>query len=348
MIPTKMVRCKWCAMMFQQRHYKNHYGSPCTYCGGLQEKSYSTERTDAMLDNHYTQNQKLINQNFQQGNIQVVEECWEVEVDTVKACSKAPEDLTIWVELLAKVKIDALMEKYPNIEWLAYLIGDPENDPYTVTDIFIPKQVVTGTSVTDVICPEFNNLSTIGVIHSHHGMGNGFSGTDHAFVNQNHNISLVIAKDGIAGQARWTTPCGALKIITVAVKPKIEIDFDKEGFLKETENIDEKKYEWKGGQTEAQKKYVNGKSIKEIRKEAKKKRESIENAGEGQTSEANTKGGSDTASNDQSAAINASLDLPARDGKGRFIGKTETNSDDSPVYDEEQSLAEALDEAFTE
>ena len=36
--------------------------------------------------------------------------------------------------------------------------------------------------------------------------------------NQNHNLSLVIAKNGVAGQYRWKTPCGGLKIVDAKVK----------------------------------------------------------------------------------------------------------------------------------
>jgi len=166
---------------------------------------------------------------------------WEVDVDTVHECSKVPKEQKILVEFLAKRKIDSLMKKYPSIEWLAYLIGDREN-PYTVKDIYIPKQEVTSVTVDNINCPEWNDLSVIGVIHSHHGMGNGFSGTDHEWINQNHNISLCIAKTGIAGQVRFKTPCGALKIIPAIIKIKYpELNFDFEAWLKESsEKIKEK------------------------------------------------------------------------------------------------------------
>lgn len=176
----------------------------------------------------------------------VEEEYWETEIECVEACSKAPEEVIIWVCPLAKVKIDALMEKFPSIEWFSYLLGrkPSEDDQRTIVDdIYIPKQVVTSTSVDNIDAPDFNKLPVIGALHSHHGMGNGFSGTDHTYVNGNHNISLVISKDGAAGQVRWQTPCGALKIVDAKVKPLMEVDFDKDGFLKsETEKIEKKTY----------------------------------------------------------------------------------------------------------
>ena len=169
----------------------------------------------------------------------VSEDSWEVKIDTVSDCSKSPDNVVIWVKPIAKAKIDALMEEYPNIEWLAYLIG--ENN--IVEDIFVPNQVVTATSVNNIRCSEFNDIKCIGVIHSHHGMGNGFSGTDHEWINQNHNISLCISKSGIAGQVRWTTPCGCLKIVPAITKLKLDVDFDKDGFVEAAKSkIEEKRY----------------------------------------------------------------------------------------------------------
>ena len=242
---------------------------------------------------------------------------WEVKIDTISECGKAPNELIIKIDLLAKMKIDALMEKYPNIEWLAYLVGNGE-DPHRVTDIFLPKQTVTSTRVDDIECPEFNDLKTIGVIHSHHGMGTGFSGTDHEWINQNHNISLVIAKNGVAGQCRWSTPCGALKIIPVKVKVIYpEIGFDKDAFIKAgEEKIGEKKYvapvtypngmysggHYNYGLNAAQRTYAGSGSIK---------------------------------------------DLDKKDDDAWHSNATELNSDDEPsTYDETQSLKDALDEAF--
>ena len=211
-------------------------------------------------------------------------EFWEVEVDCVTECSKAPDKIIVFMGLIAKVKIDALMKEMPSIEWFAYLLGKKEENDFIVEDIHVPDQSVTQTSVSDINCPEYNKLPIIGAMHSHHGMGNGFSGHDHEYVNGNHNLSLVIAENGIAGQARWTTPCGALKVVDVVIKPKFDIDFDEAGFIKATmPNIKKQSYNTTtyhagrggyipaharagtgfGGQTQAQKKYTGSGSIKE-------------------------------------------------------------------------------------
>lgn len=172
----------------------------------------------------------------------VMNDGWEVKIDTVSNCDKMPKEYMVWMEPLVKAKINALMDKFPRIEWLAYLIGEVKEDNQAIiTDLHIPKQKITSTSVDDIDCPEFNTLSCIGVIHSHHGMGNGFSGTDHEWINQNHNISLCIANSGTAGQARLKTPCGSLMIVPTKTKVMFKSDLNKEDFLKEIDKKIEKK-----------------------------------------------------------------------------------------------------------
>jgi proteasome lid subunit RPN8/RPN11 len=200
-------------------------GESCPICYGVDE-SYS--QTDTRKENS-----TMVNAN---------DDHWETDIETIHDCSKAPEEIIVKVDLIVKLKIDSLMEEYPGREWLGYLIGqradeekEIEADPLHIVDVEIPEQVATSARVEDIECENFNELNVVGVIHSHHGMGTGFSGTDHEFINGNHNLSLVIANNGIAGQYRWTTPCGALKIIE-GVKVKViypEIGFDKEAWLKE-------------------------------------------------------------------------------------------------------------------
>jgi len=172
-----------------------------------------------------------------------VNDSWEVKIDTVKDCSKSPEKVDIFISQLAKCKIDALMKTYKGKEWLAYLIG---ND-LTIEDIFIPTQTITSVTINNVICPEYNSLKVIGVIHSHNEMGTNFSSTDKDWINQNHNISICISDDSINGQVRWKTPCGSLKIIEAKIKPKIDINFDDKLFIDNVkEKIKEKTYtDWR-------------------------------------------------------------------------------------------------------
>jgi len=156
---------------------------------------------------------------------------WETEVECISNCDKAPENICVWIHPLVKEKIEALMEEYTNIEWLAYLLGE-FGEKIEVSDIFIPDQEISAGSVDNIVCKEFNNLSIIGVIHSHHTMGNSFSHTDDTYINQNHNISLCISKDGINGHVRWETPCGSYKIVNSIVKIKTKSVLNKDVFIK--------------------------------------------------------------------------------------------------------------------
>lgn len=187
----------------------------------------------------YTQNQNKINSTVV---INSGPDYWETDVECISDCSKAPESIVVWVYPLAKEKIELLMDEYKNIEWLAYLIGK-FGEKIEVSDIFVPNQEISTASVDNVICKEFNDLDIVGVIHSHHSMGNGFSKTDDDYINQNHNISLCISNSGINGHVRWETPCGSYKIVDCVVKIKTESLVDSETFIKEAkEKIKKKTY----------------------------------------------------------------------------------------------------------
>ena len=175
-------------------------------------------------------------------------DAWEVKIDTLTECGKAPESIPVWFLPLAKVKVDFLMDKMEGTEWLAYLLGDKIN--FVVTDIWVPEQEVTSTCVDNVDCPEYNRLSVIGVIHSHHTMGNGFSGTDNDWINQNHVVSLCVSNNGIKGHVRWKTPCGGLKFVEAKAQLKLETDFNEEKFGKLVEsNVKKKTWQHSGNYT---------------------------------------------------------------------------------------------------
>ena len=162
---------------------------------------------------------------------------WEVQLDVVDLCSKGPKKKVIWLKRLAKLKVDALMNKFKDQEWLAYLIGEDNR----VEDLFVPEQMADHSFVGNVKCEEYNSLRIIGVMHSHHNMKmDDFSGHDDDFINSNHNISLLVNLNGptgykITGQSRVEVPCGALYIVPVDVKLDLEVEFDKKAFLEEIE-----------------------------------------------------------------------------------------------------------------
>ncbi len=157
---------------------------------------------------------------------------WEAEIEVIPSCGTAPKSLPVTVGPVAQAKFTALMKEYPRIEWLAYLVGDPATRH--ITDIVIPEQEVTAVNV--FVGNQGVTEQTIGVIHSHHGMGNGFSGTDHEYINGNHDISLCIANNGIAGQVRIPTQCGKFVIVDADVSIPVE-GFDETPFITEAKKL---------------------------------------------------------------------------------------------------------------
>jgi len=158
---------------------------------------------------------------------------WECNLDMVSSCSKVPDTVVVKISPLVKKKIDFLMEKFKNLEWLAYLVGKD----FYVEDLFIPDQVVSAASVNVSNNTVISDKPTIGVIHSHHSMNIGFSGTDDAYINMNHNISILVNHQRIESQVRVKTPCGAMKIVKGKVIVDLNINFDEKSF---EETIDER------------------------------------------------------------------------------------------------------------
>jgi hypothetical protein len=145
-------------------------------------------------------------------------------------------------------------------------------------------------------------------------MGTGFSGTDHEYINGNHNLSLVIAKNGVAGQYRFETPCGALKIIS---EVKVKVIYPDFGFNKD---------EWLEKETKKIKKWS-----------APATTYGVYTPGGGGWSRG---AGAGTGLNHSQQQYNGAGSIKKTDDTW------ETNSDDAPQFDEDQSLKDALNEAF--
>lgn len=142
---------------------------------------------------------------------------WSNDIKVIKRCDMMPsEPVQIIFSRKVQRKIHLLMEKYKNIEWLAYLIGTD----YVVDDLFIPNQEVTSVSI-NVLSP-LSNKECLGVIHSHHNMGAFFSKTDEDYINSNHDVSIVVSTKGMLAQARKVTPCGAIILLPAIVIPEEE------------------------------------------------------------------------------------------------------------------------------
>jgi len=167
---------------------------------------------------------------------------WETKVECITECSKAPKDITVYLTPIVMAKIDALMKKYTSREWLGYLVGSPEK-PFHIVDMVIPVQTATSASVDDIQFPKLENgMKVLGVIHSHHNMGCGFSGTDDKWINQNHDISILVSHTSMKVQVRVNVPCGAKKIMEAKPKVSYNLDFDEETFIKSAEeNIRDRK-----------------------------------------------------------------------------------------------------------
>lgn len=226
---NNMVQCYFCGCQYDLDIHNWCPNCRKTYDGSKSyTKKYVTPNTPNTPNTH-----QIIND---------VNDTWEVKIDVINNCSKSPENIKVKINPIVKSKIDYLMKKFIGTEWLAYLIGEEDREgkkaeENKVVDIFLPNQVVNSVNVDNIHCKEFNNINIIGVIHSHHDMGNNFSSTDDEWINQNHNISLCVSKSGIKGHVRWKTPCGSYKIVEAKLVLNFNSNFDKNAFDKE---IDEK------------------------------------------------------------------------------------------------------------
>lgn len=167
---------------------------------------------------------------------------WDVteELDCVTACSKAPESGYVFLSAITRKKMKLFMKWAKHQEWLAYLVGKwLANNTVEIVDLMLPNQNANQTLVSKVESEEYNKVSVVGVIHSHHEMGHGsknnpgFSGHDEQFINSNHNVSLLVSTKGIAGHIRVKTPCGAFMRINATIKHMDEVEIDEKKLQKE-------------------------------------------------------------------------------------------------------------------
>jgi len=171
------------------------------------------------------------------------EDYWEVKIDCVTACSKVDQSVNVFLSKKVRQKAMLFMKWAKAREWLAYLVGNKTEDGYDITDLYLPDQRTSSTLVDKVKADEYNNLTIVGVIHSHHEMGAGdedkpsFSGHDSEFINSNHNLSLLAGVDRknggfkVVGIARVQTPCGGMMKIKANVKRMKEKMSDEEKSL---------------------------------------------------------------------------------------------------------------------
>jgi hypothetical protein len=157
---------------------------------------------------------------------------WETDIDIDTKTIYTKESVPVYMSEKAQEKIAILMQKFVHMEWLAYLVGKKCDDgSYYIEDLAIPKQEVT---VVNVYVKGSVDVPIIGVIHSHHDMGNNFSHTDDEYINSNHDLSLCVCNNGINGQVRIRKDDVNYEIAPVEVFEYCS--FDKEQFL---ESVDE-------------------------------------------------------------------------------------------------------------
>jgi hypothetical protein len=158
---------------------------------------------------------------------------WETDIKINTTTIHTHEPVDVYMSEKVQEKIAILMQKFVRMEWLAYLVGRVfEDGSYHITDLAIPEQEVTPVNVYvqgDVDVP------IVGVIHSHHDMGNNFSHTDDEYINSNHDLSLCVCNNGINGQARIKKEDGHYEIAPVKVHEYCS--FDKEAFLEEVDEL---------------------------------------------------------------------------------------------------------------
>ncbi len=152
---------------------------------------------------------------------------WESDIEIIESCGDMPETIDVIIYPLVRAKINTLMEHFEKMEWLAYFTGEKIDDIWHIKDLVIPEQKVNPVSVYDIQDP---GVSKIGVIHSHHDMGNDFSHTDDEFINQNNDISLCVSKHGIKGHVRIKTSCNKYVLIKANIIYSVE-NFNKEEFI---------------------------------------------------------------------------------------------------------------------
>ncbi len=137
--------------------------------------------------------------------------CWRVPGARVEKCDWAGRTKrgTIELPLGVHLQILAITARVKNLEWLAYLIGSVADETYTVTDIVVPKQLVTAGSV--VVTEPRGDNGIIGTVHLHPFGGKpGFSGTDDTYIGGNHKCMLVCNNQGdYAAKTREGLPCGS-------------------------------------------------------------------------------------------------------------------------------------------
>jgi proteasome lid subunit RPN8/RPN11 len=160
-----------------------------------------------------------------------------------KDCSYSEQDKQIiLLQPEVYVVITRLLGMYDK-EWQMLLTGIVSEKGCNVTGYYIPKQITSYATVKNMDCIDKELVGRLGVvatIHSHVGMGVGFSATDHEYTNMSNLIGYHVVcnnKLEFNGVRQATLPCGLVKLI----KTDVRIAFPEVDIV-DLENIEEQKY----------------------------------------------------------------------------------------------------------
>jgi len=121
-----------------------------------------------------------------------------------------------------------LCEEYPELEWMAALIGQETKDGDTVyvQELKLMEQEVSGSTVelTDEGNVQFANTKNVGWIHSHNTMDVFLSPTDIKTAGQSRLSLCVNNAMKICGRARRSMGCGYDMLLDVNIQIHTDID----------------------------------------------------------------------------------------------------------------------------
>ena len=157
---------------------------------------------------------------------------WDSDLKTAKFCGRCdlPKPaITLMPQVYERIlRITAEVESQ-NVEWLGYLMGHiDEGGVYVISEIFVPKQEVSGGHVE--VLEAYSNERLLGTGHLHpFNNGAWFSSTDDTFIGANHSVMIVHDKNlNFKGQARLALECGATimtdAIVQLMTIPNPEMD----------------------------------------------------------------------------------------------------------------------------
>jgi|TARA_R100000501_G_C2592098_1_gene91778 proteasome lid subunit RPN8/RPN11 len=161
---------------------------------------------------------------------QEVKKDWDFDVgDNVIKDGKCPcttQKVKIVLSKKSLSQIKSLCRKYPQLEWMATLIGKQEDNYMLVDEIQIFEQEVSGSTceLTDKGNEDMAKTENIGWIHSHNTMDVFLSSTDVDTANFNGISLCVNNKLEFDGKIRKLLPCGVYALLDVELETEIDED----------------------------------------------------------------------------------------------------------------------------